>query len=279
MEEEEIVNKDCYYKKEPDNSISNYSTHGLNFEGINKYYSIPANYKYRNMIRLKKDLEKIIDDSKIVEKERQKKYDINNRYDEERLIKMYTKKIENRNESLKQRFNTLNDINKYNSIKVIDKNKILDKPITIKLKEENNTDKIGKEELKLKQTIAKTIPNKVKNYSSVFDASSTDKILSKFRINKIKNIHTSLNKRKNINSFYESKDINKTNIRRKINLPIINPRKIIINTFLYNNSGVEGENKRFGHNSYMGVSYNPYNYYAATKNRIARNEYGALYIH
>ena len=277
MEEEEIINKECYYKKEPDNAFFNYSVHGLNFEGIKKYYSITANNKFNHMIRLNKDLEKIIEDSKIAQKERQKKYDINNRYNEERLIKMYTdKRNENHNTTLKQQFNTLNNNNKNKSIKILDKFKILNKPITLKIEEKNN-DKIEKEELK--QTISKTIPNKIMNYSSVFCTPKKDKILSNFKNNKIKTIPNSLNKHNNRNCFYTPKNFNKTNLMNKISLPIISPRKIIINTFLYNNSGVEIENRRFGHNNYMGVSFNPYNYYSVPKNRVARNQYGALFLH
>ena len=34
MEEDEIANKECYYKNEADNEFFNYSIHGLNIEGI-----------------------------------------------------------------------------------------------------------------------------------------------------------------------------------------------------------------------------------------------------
>ena len=70
MEEEDIVNKDIYYKKEPDNQFYNYTVHGLNIEGIKRYYTIPVNSKYHHMVRMKKDLERVINVSKNIKKER-----------------------------------------------------------------------------------------------------------------------------------------------------------------------------------------------------------------
>ncbi len=70
--EDEIVNKDCYYKKDADNEFKNYSIHGLNIEGIKKYYLIPVNNKYKHMIQLNKDLDKVIENSKTIQMERKK---------------------------------------------------------------------------------------------------------------------------------------------------------------------------------------------------------------
>jgi len=44
------------------------------------------------MIRINKELEKVIENSKITQKERQKSLEIDNIYDENRLVKMYSGK-------------------------------------------------------------------------------------------------------------------------------------------------------------------------------------------
>ena len=75
MAEEDIINNDCFYEKEEYNDFNNFNIYGLNIEGIKKYYVQPYNSKYIHMMRLKKDLEKIIENSKKKEQERKKKYD------------------------------------------------------------------------------------------------------------------------------------------------------------------------------------------------------------
>ena len=86
----------------------------------------------------------------------------------------------------------------------------------------------------------------------------------------------SLNKNKNLNTFHSLRNIKSNKI---YNFPIIKPRKIIIETQLINNCGVGNEEKRVGHNSYMGGSYNPFNYYSTPRNRTKRNVYGSLFLH
>ena len=65
--------------------------------------------------------------------------------------------------------------------------------------------------------------------------------------------------------------------RKELNLPIIKPRKIIIECQLTNNAGID--NKNVGHNNHMGESFNPFNYDFAPKNRTARNVYGGLFLY
>ena len=67
MAEEDTVNKDSYYKEVPDNEFYNYSIHGLNIEGIKKYYLEPTNYKYLHMVQLNKDLKKLMENTKILQ--------------------------------------------------------------------------------------------------------------------------------------------------------------------------------------------------------------------
>lgn len=281
--EDDIVNKDCYYKKEADDAFFNYSVHGLNIEGIKKYYLNPVNTKYIHMMRLNKDISKVIEDSKLIQEERKKKFDINNRYDEERLIKMYTtKKDNNTNETLHQRFLTLN--NKYNinkninnsienskAVKILDKNSINK---TVNLKNVN-----PKEELR--QNVLNTYSNSLKDFSTKYNKMSTrNKILSKIK-NRNKNFIKSLKIKKNVNSFYNLRNSNNMNEKAKSKecFPPINPRKIIIGIHLANSCGVEDGYKNLGHNNYMGSSFNPQNYASVPKNRTSRNIYGNLFIH
>ena len=277
MEEEEIVSKDCYYKNEPDNEFYNYTTHGLNIEGIKKYCLNPNNSKYYHLVQLNKDLKKIIENSKILQKERQKKLDINNRYDDERLIKMYTinKEKENAKDKINisyKQFNTLdNKLLKNNEIskssKIFEKNNSLDKPVEIKL-EKNFDNRIGKKELK------RNILNK-----NIFIDNSGNKMRN---INKygIGPFSQSFNTNKSINTCYSLRKINKfQNTNQESKLPLIKPRKIIIEYNLTNDAGVGKENKKYGHNNYMGPSYNPFNYSFTPKNRNKRNVYGGLFLH
>ena len=131
-QEEDIVNKDIYYKKEPDNQFYNYTVHGLNIEGIKRYYSIPINKKYYHMIKVKKDLDEIIS-KHLKEKEKRKKNYKSNRYDDERLYKMYSGEKKERSQTLE---NTL-----------FQKEKIIKKPANIKIIDVN-TKKIIKNVVK-----------------------------------------------------------------------------------------------------------------------------------
>ena len=291
-EEDDIVNKDCYYKKEADNAFFNYSVHGLNIEGIKKYCLNPVNSKYIKMMKLNKDIEKVIEDSKLIQEERKKKFDINNRYDEERLIKMYTMKKEaNSNKTLHQRFLTLNNkfknnknISIYNSIDNSKAVKIIDKNNLNKTVDTNNNIinlKNVNPKAELKQNILNTHSNSLKNFSTNKNKTSVRyKFLSKIN-NRSKDYIKSLKIKKNINSFYNLRNSNKINEKAKSKecFPPINPRKIIIGIHLANSCGVESGYKNFGHNNYMGSSFDPYNYALAPKNRISRNIYGNLFIH
>ena len=275
VEEEEIVSKDYYYKEKPDDEFYNYSIHGLNIEGIKKYYSIPINIKYHNMIKLNKDLKKIIENSKKFEKDKQKKYNINNRYDDERLIKKYgVKNEDNKNDNKNNKYNTLgnsycnNNINNIisNSRKLIEINKTIEKPYEIQLDDDkiNEIDnKIGKKELKQK------LVNK-----NIFTQNINDRNTLNNNVGKYTN---SINKKKIYHSLEKHKS-NKT-ISKEINLPLIRPRKIMIEYYLSNGAGVENINKNKGHNNYMGSSFDPSNYSIKPKNRKTRNIYGSLFCH
>ena len=271
MAEEDIVNKDSYYKEVPDNEFYNYSIHGLNIEGIKKYYLEPTNYKYLHMVQLNKDLKKLMENTKILQKERQKKYNIDNRYDDERLIKMYGVKKEEKEEDKNYRNNRFNTLeNNYpknydmiKSSKIIDGRKIIDKPVEIKLEKDTIKNKIGKEEIK-QNILNKSLFN---NYKSGIHKISNS--FNKYRYGS-----------KNMNSCYSLGKFNKSKTKQKqIDLPFIKPRKIIIEYQLTNDCGIKKENKNMGHNNYMGVSFNPFNYSFNPKNRTSRNVYGALFIH
>ena len=277
--EDEIVNKDCYYKKDADNEFKNYSIHGLNIEGIKKYYLIPVNNKYKHMIQLNKDLDKIIENSKTIQIERRKKYDRDNIYDDERLINMYTIKKDKNNNDNKQYFNTIgnnilnkNDVSK--STKIFGKENRTEKPVKINEKIDINNI-MEKEEIN-QNTINR---NTYGNHSIDNNMTARNKILSKFRINKYSNSLTK-KKNKNINTFYSLRGFNRSKNKSKdVDLPFIKPRKIIIEYYLTNDAGIESKNKNIGHNNYMGGSFNPSNYSVNPKNRNARNVYGGLFLH
>lgn len=269
VEEEEIVSKDCYYKEKPDDSFFNYSIHGLNIEGIKKYYSIPVNSRYNYMVKINKDLKELLENSKKKQNEREKKYDINNRYDDDRLIKMYTinkekEKTKDKINIFHKQFNTLdNKLLKNSEIskssKFFEKKISFDKPVEIKL-DKTIDNRIGKEQLK------RTILNK-----NPFMDYSGNKM--KWSVNKfgIGPFSKSFNKNRRINKFQK--------LKKESELPFIKPRKIIIEYHLTNDAGVGKENKKYGHNNYMGPSYNPFNYSFTPKNRNARNVYGGLFLH
>ena len=69
----------------------------------------------------------------------------------------------------------------------------------------------------------------------------------------------------------------KLDIDKKLNLPFIKPREIIIEYQLTNDAGISKENKNLGHNHYMGSFYNPQNYFVNSKNRTKRNVFGGLF--
>jgi hypothetical protein len=278
-QEEDIVNKDIYYKKEPDNQFYNYTVHGLNIEGIKRYYTIPVNSKYHHMVRMKKDLERVINDSKSIQKERQKKYDINNRYPDERLYKMYASnkdanKPKNNIVQSQQRFNTLYNVrstpfnkNSQESTKLFEQIKSSNKPVEIKPDEE------------FKNKALDTNRNTIEHGSLEEGISARNKTLSNLNNNR-KKISLSLNRKKiNINNPFSLRKFKESNKNSREKFPMIKPRKIIIEYHLINDCGVGKENKNIGHNSYMGGTYNPYNYYSAPKNRRERNIFGALFLH
>ena len=130
MDAEEIIKNDKYYEKDSYNVFDTFSIHGLNIEGIKRYYSIPINKKYYHMIKVKKDLDEIIS-KHLIEKEKRKKNYKSNRYDDERLYKMYSGEKKERSQTLE---NTL-----------FQKEKIIKKPTKIKIIDDN-TKKINKEE-------------------------------------------------------------------------------------------------------------------------------------
>ena len=277
-QEEDIVNKDIYYKKEPDNQFYNYTVHGLNIEGIKRYYTIPVNSKYHHMVRMKKDLERVINNSKSIQKERQKKYDINNRYPDERLYKMYAankdaNKPKNNIEQSQQHFNTLYNVrstpfnkNSQESTKLFEQVKASNKPVEIKPDKELIH--------KILNANGKTI-----EHGSFEDGISTrNKTLSNLSENK-KKMAISLNRKISINNPFSLRKFKKSNKNSREKFPIIKPRKIIIEYYLTNDCGIGKENKNMGHNSYMGGAYNPYNYYSAPKNRRERNIFGGLFLH
>ena len=270
-EEEEIVSKDCYYKDKPDNEFYNYTIHGLNIEGIKKYYSIPINSKYHHMVQLNKDLKDLLENSKKLEKERQKKYERNNIYDDERLIKMYgIKKEDNKNDNINCNYNTLgNNIYRNNTIskstKLFERKKTGEKTFDMQLDNNGIDNTIGKKELKHnllnKNIFIKNANNKNTNTLN----HSIEKFTNKNCFNK--------------NNRYNSlKKINKTK-DKEVSLPFIKPRKIIIEYHLTNDAGIEKINKNYGHNNYMGASFNPFNYSCNPKNRKTRNVYGSLFLH
>lgn len=267
MEEDEIANKECYYKNEADNEFFNYSIHGLNIEGIKQYSLNPINNKYHHMIRLNKDLEKIMENSKLLQKERQKKYNINNRYDEERLIKIYSKKkeakINNENDKI---YKTIGNIKENtSSLKEYfeDRNKF-ENPLLNRMN--NNNEAFKKQELK------KNLLNK-----NIFKKTPINKMGTSFNYFGKKNLDNSFKKK---HSHYLLRKFNQSKMNEKeINYPLIKPRKIVIEYHLTNDAGVEKQNKNFGHNNYMGDSFNPSNYSLVPKNRISRNIYGGLFLH
>ena len=255
--ESEDINNDRYYEKNSYNIFDTFSIHGLNIEGIKRYYSIPTNKKYHHMIKLNKDLDEIIS-KHLLEKEKKRKNYKSNVYDEERLIKMYSGKKEE---------------DKKDTKKIFKKRKSGEKPINIQITDNNGVNNeintINKRDLK----------KKILGVDPSLSLTSTNK----FDINKNKIRNILLSKDKNIHnknlSYSVKKFRKKLDLNEKVNLPFLKPRQIIIEYRLTNDAGIAGENKKLGHNRYMGSFYNPQNYFVNSKNRTKRNVFGGLFTH
>ncbi len=79
---------------------------------------------------------------------------------------------------------------------------------------------------------------------------------------------------------YSLRKFKKLKKNKKMSLPFIKPREIIIEYQLTNGSGANQDNKNLGHNGYgyMGASFNPQNYTVTSKNRTKRNVFGGLFV-
>lgn len=263
---EEELSKDCYYKDTPYNEINNRYSYGLNIEGKKRYLLSPRNDKYLRILSLNRELEKTIKKNREQQKEEQKKYDeAFDKFNQDRQIKMYnfhTVDTDNDEERRKKQINNL-----------FKSSQLIKSPINLKLRKKfleeikpknDNKELIKNNEVKssevLKTSVYNTRPNIEKSLSNC-DHIGRNKFLQKTKHKtKLKSI----------------------NIEQKpsILLPIINPRKIIINYHMHNDSGIEEKDKSYGVNSQcMGANYSPENYLVKSKNRVKRNFYGALYAH
>ena len=258
MEAEEVINNDKYYEKDSYNVFDSFSIHGLNFEGIKRYYSIPINKKYHHMIKLNKDLDRIISNH-LIEKEKREKLIKSNVYDDERLYKMYSgKKDENKTLTNDLYKNGKPKEKKFTNIKIVD----------------NNTYNIFNNQIKINETNKNDIRQKL--------LKRENPLLTSNLINKKSNIIKTLSLPKNNNISYsirKYKNKLEKNRTMNLNLPVIRPRRIIIEYQLTNNAGISKKNKNFGHNFFMGSNFNPQNYYVNSKNRTKRNVFGGLFIH
>ena len=257
MESENIFNNDKYYEKESYNVFDNYSVHGLNIDGIKKYYSIPVNQKYHHMVKLNKDLDEIIK-KHLKEKEKREKEMQIKRYNDEKLIEMYSGKTEENNNKtiLKNPFQQKQFLEKKNNIKLLNDN------ITVN----NQINTLG--------TNNSEINPKTPNINPVL----TNNLFYKSP-GTTKNIYLPKNKNNKNISYSLIKYRRKIEKNKKIDLPMIKPRRIIIEYQLTNDAGITEENKNLGHNEFMGSSFNPLNYYVRSKNRTKRNVYGGLFVH
>ena len=252
MESEDIVNNDKYYQKESYNVFDNFSVHGLNIEGIKKYYSIPTNKKYHHIIKLNKDLDEIIS-KHLKEKEEKKKNYKSNIYSEEKLYEMYSGKAKENKKISKSLDKKRKSNERSININIADSN----------AKKEINT--INKKDLK----------QKILNMNPFISLTNT---------NNFRNMNFSKDKfgcsgyNKNI-SYSLKKFRKKLKLNKKMDLPFIKPRKIIIEYQLTNAAGIMEENKNIGHNHFMGSYYNPENYFVNPKNRTKRNVFGGLFTH
>ena len=256
MDSEDIINDDKYYEKNSYNVFDTHSIYGLNIEGIKRYYSIPTNKRYHHMVKLKKDLDELFS-KYLKQKEIKKKNYKSNIYDDERLYKMYAGKNEE-------------DKNKIDNL--FQKRKSGEKPLNIKIIDDNinKTKTINRKEIK--QKILGANPALSLTSSNRFDIDKNNKkkmLLPKGRNIYNKNISYSLRK------FRKKYEYDK----KMMDLPFIRPRKIIIDYQLTNDAGVREDKKNIGHNFYMGSSYNPQNFFVDSKNRTKRNVFGGLFTH
>ena len=253
MESEDIVNNDKYYQKESYNVFDNFSVHGLNIEGIKKYYSIPTNKKYHHMIKLNKDLDEIIS-KHLKEKEEKKKNYKSNIYSEEQLYEMYSGKAKE---------------NKKLSKSLDKKRKSKERSININIPDSNAKKEIN--------TInKKDLKQKILNMNPFISLTNNNNNFRNMNFSKDKFGCSGYNK--NI-SYSLKKFRKKLNLNKKMDLPLIKPRKIIIEYQLTNAAGIMEENKNIGHNHFMGSYYNPENYFVNPKNRTKRNVFGGLFTH
>ena len=254
MDSEDIVNNDKYYEKNSYNVFDTFSIHGLNIEGIKRYYTNPINKKYHHMIKLNKDLDEIIS-KHLIEKEKKKKNYKSNIYDEERLIKMYS---------------GIKEEDKKETNKIFKNKKSGERPINIQITDANINNKINTNN-------KRDIKQKILNIEPSLSLTKTDKFnMGKYNIRNIilskdKNIYN-----KNL-SYSVKKYRKKLDLSKKMSLPFIKPRQIIIEYQLTNDAGISKDNKKIGHNNYMGSFYNPQNYFVNPKNRTKRNVFGGLF--
>jgi len=256
METEDVINNDKYYEKDSYNVFDSFSIHGLNFEGIKRYYSIPVNKKYHHMIKLNKDLDRIISNH-LIEKEKREKLIKSNVYDDERLYKMYS---------------VTKDQNKTLTYDLYKNGKPKEKKVTnIKIMD-NNSYNTFNNQIKINETNKNDIRQKLLN--------KEHPLLTSNLINKKANTTKTLNLPKNKNISYSIRRYKtKLEKNKNMNLPVIKPRRIIIDYQLTNNAGISEKNKNLGHNFFMGSNFNPQNYYVHSKNRTKRNVFGGLFIH
>lgn len=301
MEIEEGINNNCYYKNTPDNDFNNRYTYGLNFEGIKRYYTVPENNKYKHLAKLNKDLEIRIEEDRKVYNERQEKLASIDRYNKDRLIKMYTRQKTSSNETLEKNKNNSEIIqNLFTEGNGTNKNVNVSKNITkksedfIKRKEEGKTNKDNPIKLQIDKNCEKNLLKSTRNISNDRGNFLSFKNLLPNQRKNNKNIYRGYSPNtfgnKSLDRYYpkmysiKNKDFiqqkNKLNLKANSlsKLPKIRPRKIIIDYCQYNGSNVIS--KKIGCNSnFMGSDFNPANYSIPSKNRTARNVFGGLYLH
>jgi len=247
MEEQSYLNEGRYYSKLIYNDFNNFSLHGLNIEGLKKYYLTPDNFKYIHQNQVNEDLKKRFEEHAKLEEEKKKIYEI---------------KIKNK-----------------------DINNIMKKYI---VKKEENVNKIPIS--LVKKHIFEERHNMDIN-KSITDDKGKDKEKENMNHNLFQHFSTQSNniKREKVNRSVNKNTIsisgfNKFKRGRKIkgksiDLPKINPRKIIIEHYLINDAGVPKDKKNIGYNNYMGEKYNFFNYYPEPKNRCKRNVFGSIFLH
>ena len=173
-------------------------------------------------------------------------------------------KPKNNIEQSQQSFNTLYNVrstpfykNSQESTKLFEQIKASNKPVEIKPDKE------------LIHKILNSNGNTIEHGSFEDGISARNKTLSNLSGNR-KKMAISLNRKISINNPFSLRKFKKSNKNSREKFLIIKPRKIIIEYHLTNCCGIGKENKNMGHNSYMGGTYYPYNYYSAPKNRRER---------